>query len=263
MSHHSRHLHKFRLVLIGKTGSGKSTTGNTILGWEAFVTKTAGKSVTNKCLQASSCRPGQEFIIVDTPGLFDTRQTDEETNKELCKCIAFSSPGPHVFIIVLSCSRFTDEEGEYVSKLVSFFGENIYKYAIVLFTGKDNLDYDGGGCLYKFISESPPGLRSLVDKCGSRVIAFNNRLPREKQDEQVEELFEMISKLVSENKEMCYTNEMYKEAELFLERQEREKREREENKRRSELAALENPYLETYRKTVEFYETRTETFGVS
>ncbi len=63
---------KLRLVFIGKTGTGKSKTGNSILGIEAFKSKLGGASVTKKCSYEKNFNYGREISIVDTPGLFDT-----------------------------------------------------------------------------------------------------------------------------------------------------------------------------------------------
>lgn len=123
-------------------------------------------------------------MIVDTPGIFDTAHTNEHTQTEICKCIAITSPGPHAFILVLSVSRFTQEEQNTIDHFIKHFGENIYKYAIVLFTRKDDLDEEGKA-IFDSIKTSPAQLQMLVKKCGGRVIAFKNRLKEDKQDAQV------------------------------------------------------------------------------
>ncbi|XP_035999560.1 GTPase IMAP family member 8-like [Fundulus heteroclitus] len=115
----------FRIVLLGKSEDKKSKLGNLIIEEQEFHHQ-------KRSVASCGVWRGKPVIVVKTPDMFSLHQ--EEILGEMNNCVRLCYPGPHVLLLLVKPSKFTEDNRKTMNFILTLFGPDAFKHSVVILT---------------------------------------------------------------------------------------------------------------------------------
>ena len=212
-----------RVLLLGKTGVGKSTFGNFLLNDDAFTSEVGCGSVTGIPAMKEFSFDGESFCVVDTPGLCDASDVmnDEEGLKLIAQGIKMAAgedgTGVDAIMLVLNAGgRFTRDEQRMMEYFEAEKGEFWSHVTLVL----SNANKLGGSPQdqekkFKEVLGNPrtsQTYKDMIEKVEHRYVLVES-LDRSYyyRNERMREVARNVKKVIHVNNGKRYTTELFEE----------------------------------------------------
>ena len=156
------------VVVLGKSGAGKSTVANMLIGYDPMspesprftVSKKVLASVTREVKAAKTefwCNNTKYVMtVIDTVGLFDTNAVgNDDVLEKIEECFKNHTSGINLILFVFKKGRFTQEEREVFSFIRNKFGEEICPISALAVTGCEHDTAEGREAVIKEFQSDP------------------------------------------------------------------------------------------------------------
>ncbi len=155
---------------MGRKGSGKSSSGNTLLGERKFKLK---KQEAEFCDAVAKVGEKQVAVIY-CPDLQDPDVNKEQLEKMKEQLVSRCSAGLSSVLLTVPLEKPVQNEQEIMDYIKCLFGPEVQKYIMILFTHKDDLE-DLDQTIEEYLKHKDhEDLQRLVTECGGKFHCFNN-----------------------------------------------------------------------------------------
>lgn len=183
---------EFRVLVVGKTGNGKSTVCNKLLGhdWCPVYEGLDGQTTTAQSGQREL--GGATLKIIDTPDVVNCEMSDADVGAEIRRWVELTHPYPHALIITVRCDvRYTPEEFEVYCGIRQRLQRHVQRMPSVI------LAFTRGECLATDIptavSKAGPNLQSVYADAQKCYLLFRHQREDGTTREQLDRLVDFLT----------------------------------------------------------------------